>query len=121
MIKIVQLETGNVLISVEMVFVGLLLLVTAALSSVRSERILAVIPFYGKSHFYVYDSMLEELARRGHDVTVISQYPKTKPMNRFTDINVRNIGTPEVLINLTDHKNEGLTVKGSEKKGIGKR
>ncbi|XP_036142562.1 UDP-glycosyltransferase UGT5 isoform X4 [Monomorium pharaonis] len=40
-------------------------------------KILGVFGHLGKSHFDVFKPLLEELARRGHELTVISYFPRT--------------------------------------------
>jgi glucuronosyltransferase len=70
-------------------------------------RILAVFGHPGKSHFDVFLPLLEELARRGHHVTVISHFPRTEsakarePLPTYKDISLRNpdIG---IYINVID-------------------
>uniref|UniRef100_A0A1B6CCZ4 UDP-glucuronosyltransferase n=1 Tax=Clastoptera arizonana TaxID=38151 RepID=A0A1B6CCZ4_9HEMI len=63
-----------------------LMCLVLVLSYVRCERILAVFPFPGKSHFYSFEPLLTELTRRGHDVTVISHFPRTTPQMNYTDV-----------------------------------
>lgn len=88
--------------------VKLVLFVSVTLCSVGGERILAVLPFHGKSHFFVYEPLLLELARRGHELTVISHFPREKPVARYTDIDVRNINAAEIKLNLTEFLEYGL-------------
>ncbi|XP_066994908.2 UDP-glycosyltransferase UGT5 [Anabrus simplex] len=56
------------------------------LSSSHAARILAVIPMPVKSHSIVFLSLMEELAARQHQVTVISYFPQEKPRPNYTDI-----------------------------------
>lgn len=57
-------------------------------------KILGVFGHYGKSHFDVFKSLLEELARRGHHVTVISHFPRSEsakakePLPTYRDISI---------------------------------
>lgn len=59
-------------------------------------KILCVFGHPGKSHFYVVKPILEELARRGHDLTVISYFPRTngnkkeEPLPNYKDIDLAN-------------------------------
>lgn len=65
-------------------------LIFALLLVVESQcaNILGVFPVKLKSHYIVFHSVMSELARRGHNVTVISAFPRTKPLANFTDIDV---------------------------------
>lgn len=51
-------------------------------------NILGLFPAKFKSHFIIYDSIMTELARRGHEVTVVSPFPKSSPVDNFYDIDV---------------------------------
>ncbi|GLH05008.1 Uncharacterized protein GBIM_10646, partial [Gryllus bimaculatus] len=53
-------------------------------------RILSMFPFPGKSHFISFSPLLEELAKRGHEVTVISAFPRKTPMKNYKDITIRD-------------------------------
>ncbi|XP_050344523.1 UDP-glycosyltransferase UGT5-like [Nymphalis io] len=55
---------------------------------VHSLNILGVFPYQGKSHFFVFQPYLEELALRGHNVTVISCFPREKSMKNYHDISL---------------------------------
>lgn len=55
---------------------------------VQSYNILAMFPLQLKSHYIIFDSILTELANRGHNITAISSFPKTKPVNNFKDVDV---------------------------------
>lgn len=57
-------------------------------SSCKSANILGVFPFKFKSHFIVFDALMVELARRGHNITVVSPFPKSKQIDNFQDIDV---------------------------------
>ncbi|CAB3255771.1 unnamed protein product [Arctia plantaginis] len=56
--------------------------------SVHSLNILGVFPYQGKSHFFVFEPYLQELARRNHNVTVISYFPQEKPIANYHDISL---------------------------------
>ncbi|CAH0561449.1 unnamed protein product [Brassicogethes aeneus] len=62
---------------------GLVLLVFA---KVNSYNILTVFPHPGKSHFNVFQPLVKELARKGHNVTVISYFPLDEPMKNYNDV-----------------------------------
>ncbi|KAL6435043.1 hypothetical protein ACFW04_005264 [Cataglyphis niger] len=57
-------------------------------------KILGIFGYLGKSHFDVFKPLLEELAYRGHEVTVISYFPRTKnakmtkPLPNYKDIDL---------------------------------
>lgn len=68
---------------------------TAFVNTDKSKlNILAVLPHLGKSHFNVFKPLVEELARRGHNVTVISHFPRSKnakakePLPTYKDISL---------------------------------
>ena len=76
-------------------------------------RILAVFPFYGRSHMGVLEQIAKGLAKNGHQVDVISHFPLKKPFPNYTDI-----------VFLPDHKNHAsldynfMTVKDNIKKWV---
>jgi hypothetical protein len=49
-------------------------------------KILGVFPFPAKSHLMVHKALMLELARRGHEITVVSGFPENKPVPNYTDI-----------------------------------
>ncbi|CAK1543148.1 unnamed protein product [Leptosia nina] len=57
-------------------------------SSIQGYNILAVLPYPGRSHHVAFEPLLKELARRGHNVTLISYYPQEKPVKNFHDISL---------------------------------
>ncbi|XP_052742279.1 uncharacterized protein LOC112052352 [Bicyclus anynana] len=74
------------------IIVSLLFLCTQ-FKEVQSLNILGVFPYEGKSHFFVFQTYLEELARRGHNVTVISYFPRKQPMENYHDISLADKST----------------------------
>ncbi|XP_018321655.1 UDP-glucuronosyltransferase 2B20 isoform X1 [Agrilus planipennis] len=52
-------------------------------------RILGLNPFDGKSHFVMFERLYMELARRGHELDVLSHFPREKPVPRYTDISLK--------------------------------
>ncbi|CAD1469116.1 unnamed protein product, partial [Heterotrigona itama] len=63
--------------------------------SEKKLKILAIFAHLGKSHFDVFKPLLVELARRGHDLTVISHFPRTQekamseePLSTYKDISL---------------------------------
>ncbi|KDR22771.1 UDP-glucuronosyltransferase 2C1, partial [Zootermopsis nevadensis] len=49
-------------------------------------RILGLFPLPGRSHFIFSESLVKELANRGHQVTVLSPFPQKSPVPNYTDI-----------------------------------
>lgn len=72
-----------------------ILLTTAVLcaANVQAYRILGILHTGAKSHHIVGSSLMKELARRGHQVTVISPFPLKKPMENYVDIETPRIKT----------------------------
>ncbi|XP_031842459.1 UDP-glycosyltransferase UGT5 isoform X2 [Nomia melanderi] len=64
----------------------------------KKLKILGVFGHMGKSHFDIFKPLLEELARRGHDLTVISYFPRTEkaiatePLPNYKDISLLGDG-----------------------------
>lgn len=54
------------------------LLVTAVRRSAGLD-VLAIFPFSGKSHYQMFRVVSDALVARGHDVTVVSHFPETRP------------------------------------------
>lgn len=54
----------------------------------QCANILGVFPQKLKSHYIVFHSIMAELARRGHNVTVVNPFPRREPLANFTDIDV---------------------------------
>ncbi|KOC70104.1 UDP-glucuronosyltransferase 2B20 [Habropoda laboriosa] len=70
-------------------------------------NILAIFAHPGKSHFDVFKPLLEELARRGHDLTVISHFPRSQkanaaePLPTYKDVSLYNEKNG-ILVNVVD-------------------
>lgn len=77
------------------------------LSMCHGYRILGVFPFNGKSHFMMFEHMMKGLARRGHQVDVISTFPLKKPYSNYTDFIVLK-PKREFLNNLTYEDTQGM-------------
>ncbi|CAK9820999.1 UDP-glucosyltransferase 2 [Anthophora plagiata] len=73
-------------------------------------NILAIFAHPGKSHFDVFKPLLEELARKGHDLTVISHFPRnekakaTEPLPNYKDISLYTEKNG-ILVNVVDLHN----------------
>lgn len=68
-------------------------------------RVLAVFPYNGHSHFAMVGPLLVALSERGHDVTVISPFPRRDgraPRGRYVDVDVSDALPPVVgQVNVT--------------------
>nr|XP_022913423.1 UDP-glucuronosyltransferase 2B30-like isoform X2 [Onthophagus taurus] len=62
-----------------------LLLCLVIAKFVSSLKILTLLPYAGKSHFVSYEPLLKELANKGHEVHVYSEFPQKKPLPRYKD------------------------------------
>nr|WEU75332.1 uridine diphosphate-glycosyltransferases 42J1 [Glyphodes pyloalis] len=63
-------------------------LLLAIASTTNGLNILALFPYDGKSHFVVFKVLLHELARKGHNLTVVSHFPEHIPPPNYRDINL---------------------------------
>jgi glucuronosyltransferase len=52
-------------------------------------KILGIYPFQARSHSFVVTALMVELAKRGHEVTVISHNPYTEEIANYTQIVVK--------------------------------
>ncbi|KAK9870917.1 hypothetical protein WA026_009879 [Henosepilachna vigintioctopunctata] len=77
-------------------FWNILCLLCTVLSLSQALRILGVFPHSGISHFVVMRPLMKELAKRGHEVTVVSHFPLDKPVPRYKDISIA--GTAPLII-----------------------
>lgn len=57
----------------------IIVFITAVVPPIYTANILAVLPHHGYSHHAVFLPYIRELANRGHNVTVISNYPTEHP------------------------------------------
>ncbi|XP_076634843.1 UDP-glucosyltransferase 2 isoform X1 [Colletes latitarsis] len=71
------------------------------LSMCGGYRILGVFPFNGKSHFVMFEQMMKSLAKKGHQVDVISTFPLKKPFPNYTDFIVLPISTINIVNNMS--------------------
>ncbi|XP_072931510.1 UDP-glucosyltransferase 2-like [Epargyreus clarus] len=78
------------------------LLLCAGLNSVQSLDILGVFPAQVRSHFFAFQPFMQELAKRGHNVTVISYYADKKPRDNYHVIDLsENAPVSEVNLPIT--------------------
>lgn len=61
-------------------------------------RILAIFPFNGKSHNIMFNPLVTELSKRGHQVDVITHYPLENPPSNYRVI-VNLDGTMDKVTN----------------------
>ncbi|XP_011881506.1 PREDICTED: UDP-glucuronosyltransferase 2B31-like [Vollenhovia emeryi] len=57
-----------------------------SLAVCHGYRLLGLFPFQGKSHFVMFEQLLKGLARKGHQIDVVSKFPLKKPYPNYTDI-----------------------------------
>lgn len=58
------------------------------ISGTSSSKILVVHTTMGRSHVIIGQALYTELARQGHEVTVITTFPLEKPLKNYRDIYV---------------------------------
>lgn len=75
-------------------------------------RILGLFPHTGRSHQMVFEPLLLELSGRGHNVTVVSFYPREHPVPpNYKDISLRGlapIGIESIDMALFDNESDGF-------------
>ncbi|KAL0113955.1 hypothetical protein PUN28_011343 [Cardiocondyla obscurior] len=76
------------------------LLVILACNQITSYRILGVFPLHGKSHWSTQEALMKDLAARGHQVDVVTQFPQEKPIPNYKDISLKG-SLPQVINNVT--------------------
>jgi hypothetical protein len=67
----------------------LLVLILVPVSICRGAKVLGVFPFPSRSHLIVQKALMFELARQGHEVTVVSPFPENKAIPNYTEIEVK--------------------------------
>lgn len=60
-------------------------------------RILGIFPLHVRSHMMMFEQLIKGLARRGHQVDVISSFPQIKPYPNYTDIVIPSL-MPIILL-----------------------
>ncbi|XP_047019648.1 UDP-glucosyltransferase 2-like [Helicoverpa zea] len=66
----------------------------------QGYKILALLPYPGKSHHMVFEPVLNELANRGHEVTVVSFFPSAKPIKNRRDVSL--VGLAPLNVEVVD-------------------
>lgn len=59
-------------------------------ASVNSYKILGVLHIPARSHYIVMNALMRELAHRGHEVTVITAFKETNPIENYEEIFIEN-------------------------------
>uniref|UniRef100_A0A1B6H914 UDP-glucuronosyltransferase n=1 Tax=Homalodisca liturata TaxID=320908 RepID=A0A1B6H914_9HEMI len=72
--------------TVQIQVIGVLIII----GTVYSHNILGLFPTTAKSAFLASEAIMKELARRGHNVTVVSCFPRQKKISNYTDISIRS-------------------------------
>lgn len=60
--------------------------VAVALQVASSAKILTILPMAVKSHSILFDRLIKELAKRGHDITYITPFESKEPTKNIKEI-----------------------------------
>ncbi|XP_072749985.1 UDP-glucosyltransferase 2 [Anoplolepis gracilipes] len=74
---------------------------------VNGYRILGVFPLHGKSHWVMQEELMKGLAKRGHQVDVVTHFPLKKPIPNYTDISIAG-SLPLVVNNISASEISGF-------------
>lgn len=85
-----------------------LLAILACDQVANGYRILGVFPLQGKSHWIMQEALMKDLARRGHQVDVVTHFPLEKPIPNYTDISIKG-SLPQVVNNITAQEIKGFS------------
>ncbi|XP_017795600.1 PREDICTED: UDP-glucuronosyltransferase 2B30-like [Habropoda laboriosa] len=88
-----------------------IVLLCTILSVCHGYRILGVFPFNGKSHFMMFEQLMKALAKRGHQVDVISSFPLKKPYPNYNDTIV--LKAPREFMNNMTYEDVTIVFKDS--------
>ncbi|XP_044754883.1 UDP-glucosyltransferase 2-like [Coccinella septempunctata] len=69
----------------------LVLFLCVYVGSVHNAKVLSIFPMHSHSHFTLGFNLLQEMAKRGHEITFISPYPQEKPLKNLRDISIASI------------------------------
>jgi glucuronosyltransferase len=86
------------IVYVNIIIHGLLLINMA-----ESFKILGIFAHIGKSHFDVFEPYLEQLAARGHQVTVVSHFPPKYSIPNYKIIDLRGTTKLDKTVNIISH------------------
>lgn len=84
------------------------LVVCLSFSEIDTLNILGIFPAPVKSHFFVFQPYLQELANRGHNVTVISYFANKKMQENYHDIDLSEYA-PVTDVNLPIKRSSLMT------------
>lgn len=70
------------------------------LDQCHGHRILGIFPMNGKSHMVMFEQIMKGLARRGHQVDVVSTFPLEKPFHNYKDLAIK-AALPKFVNNMT--------------------
>ena len=74
-------------------------LVALSLKVCDGYRILGIFPLNVKSHFAMYEALMKSLARKGHQIDVVSTFPQKTPYPNYTDLIDLPLVLPEFVNN----------------------
>lgn len=77
---------------------GILLVVAACLNQGCTLRILGIFPLCSRSHEMMFEALMKGLAKRGHQVDVVTHFPVKNPPANYRNI-INLSGTMENLVN----------------------
>jgi glucuronosyltransferase len=67
----------------------LLMLTLMPLAMTRGANLWGVFPFPARNHLIFQKALMFEMARRGHEVTVVKSFPENKAIPNYTDIELK--------------------------------
>ncbi|XP_025987486.1 UDP-glucosyltransferase 2 [Solenopsis invicta] len=82
------------------VLLSVLLTILACDQAANGLRILGLFPLHGKSHWIMQEALMKELAKRGHQVDVVTHFPLKKPIPNYKDISLEG-SLPSVVNNMS--------------------
>ncbi|XP_034948011.1 uncharacterized protein [Chelonus insularis] len=97
------------LISLFSIFL-LIILTSLELPKCQGSRILGIFPLNGRSHMVMFEALMKGLARRGHQVDVVSTFPQKRPFPNYTDI-VIPAALPKLVNNMSYQFLESVSTK----------
>lgn len=85
--------------NLKMVHAVIIIFITAAIFDENSAyRILGIFPLNSRSHEMMFESLMTGLAKRGHQVDVVTHFPVENPPKNYKNI-VNLSGTMDNLVN----------------------
>jgi glucuronosyltransferase len=82
---------------------ALLCVIIANIPCIFALRILAIFPYTGKSHHYVFTPLIDILASKGHEVTLISHFPSKTSIPNRSDIGlITDMSKSEEVVDMTE-------------------